>query len=316
MFNSELKTKFVRKYTTSISMANVCETIFNQFEPYETAWNADLCTRTTDELQPVIDTIAGLRVRSKWSRIIMLKNYVKWCINVENVPGACDGMLQINSTGLDKVKKQTVASPLHLQIYLNKIFSPESDKTADNIYRCFCWLAYAGISEDDILLVKCSDVDLSNMVIHYNDSDFPVYREAIPAIKNCIELTQFIYNHPHYTKTVWKERASGDSLVRGLRSGMSKYSYRAEISSRAKEHEAQSGMSLSYFRIWISGVFFRAYERETVGEKPSFISIAEQQMVGKTYKLDSGRNTLVAKRRQLARDYMVDYERWKLAYKI
>lgn len=125
MFNSELKTRFVREYTSSVSTAKVCETIFNQFEPYECVWNADLCTRSAEDLQPIIDTIVGFRVRSKWMRIIVLKDYVKWCINVANVPGACDGMLQINTIGLDKVKQQTIASPLHLQKYLDQICSPE-----------------------------------------------------------------------------------------------------------------------------------------------------------------------------------------------
>ena len=316
MFNSELKTRFVREYTSSVSTAKVCETIFNQFEPYECVWNADLCTRSAEDLQPIIDTIVGFRVRSKWMRIIVLKDYVKWCINVANVPGACDGMLQINTIGLDKVKQQTIASPLHLQKYLDQICSPESDKSTDSIYRCFYWLAYGGVAEEEILSSKCADVDFTNMVVHYKDTEIPIYREAISAFKNCVELDQFVYNHPNYSKTVWKERVDGDTLVRGIRSNLSIYSLRVEISRRAKNNEEKTGLRLSYFRTWISGVFYRMYERELIGEKPDFNAVAAQQMVGKTYKLDSGRNTPEAKKRQLARDYMDDYERWKLAFKI
>ena len=53
-----------------------------------------------------------------------------------------------------------------------------------------------------------------------------------------------------------------------------------------------------------------------ISEQSGKNAVAAQQMVGKTYKLDSGRNTPEAKKRQLARDYMDDYERWKLAFKI
>lgn len=316
MYNADLKRRFVRDYTSSVSTAKVCETIFNQLEPYELVWNDDLCTKSEDELQPIIDTIVGFRARSKWMRIIILKDYVKWCINVANVPGACDGMLRINTVGLDKVKQQTIASPLHLQKYLDMICLPESEKATDNIYRCYYWLAYGGVAEKDILSIKCSDVDFENMIVHYNGTDIPIYREAIPAFKNCVELSQFVYNHPNYTKTVWKERAPGDTLIRGVRSNLTLYSLRVEISRRAKNNESKTGMRPSYFRIWVSGIFYRTYEREAIGEQPNFNAIAAQQMEGKVYKLDSGRNTIDAKRRQLAKDYMDDYQRWKLAFKI
>lgn len=45
MYNAELKSRFVKDYTKSINTANVATTVFEAFEPYETSWNADLCTR-------------------------------------------------------------------------------------------------------------------------------------------------------------------------------------------------------------------------------------------------------------------------------
>lgn len=316
MYNEELKRQFVRSYTTSINTAKVCESVFNQFEPYECVWDADLCTRGAEELQPIVDTIVGLRARSRYSRLIMLKDYVKWCIGVANVPNACDGMLQINTLGLDKIRQQTIASPLHLQKYLNAICSPEKEQNIDNIYRCYYWLAFGGVAEEDILEIKCSDVDLGNMVVHYKDTEIPIYREAIAAFKNCVELTSFVYNHPNYTKTVWKDRVEGDLLLRGVKANLSLYPLRAELSRRAKLHEEETGIRLSYFRTWISGVFYRAYERELIGETPDFTDVAAARMEGKTYKLDSGRNTQESKRRKVVKDYQEDYQRWKLAFKI
>lgn len=316
MYNKELKTQFVKSYTTSVNTAKVCELIFNLFEPHERMWDADLCTRGTEDLQPVVDTIVGLRARSRFSRLIILKDYVKWCMSVASVPNACDGMLKITTVGLDKMRQQTIASPLHLQKYLNAIYAPESDKSTDNIYRCYYWLAYGGVAEGDILQIKCSDVDLGNMVVHYKETEIPIYREAIAAFKNCVELTQFVYNHPNYTKTVWKERVAGDTLVRGVRSKLSLNSLRVEISRRAKLHEKETGLRLSYFRAWISGVFYRAYERELIGETPDFSAVALTRMEGKTYKFESGRNTLESKKRKVAKDYKEDYQRWKLAFKI
>lgn len=317
MYNEELKTKFVRGYTNSISTAEVCQTIFNAFEQYEVEWDADLCTRSAEELQPVVDNLVGFRARSKWMRLIILKDYVKWCIGMK-VPGACDGMLKIETVGLEKVKHQTVASPLHLQRYLDSICEPESEETTDNIYRCFYWLAYGGVAEEDILSIKCNDVDLNNMVVRYNDTEVPIYREALPAFKNCVKLTQFVYKHPNYDKLVYKDRADGDTLVRGIRSAPSIKSMRVELSrrSKAKMDEGKTDLKLSYFRVWISGLFYRMYERERAGIPVDFSAAAAQFMEGKTYKLDRGRNTPEAKKRQLTRDYLEDYERWKLAFAI
>ena len=65
MYNEEMKSRFIREYTGSLNTANVATTIFNAMEEYEKSWNADLCTRSSEELQPVITEITGLRSRSK-----------------------------------------------------------------------------------------------------------------------------------------------------------------------------------------------------------------------------------------------------------
>lgn len=315
MYNQELKTKFIRNYTTKESVANACGTVFNTFAPYEEEWQADLCTKSAEELQPVIDKLVGLRARSKWLRVIILKDYVQWCIGVE-IPGACDGMLNITSIGLDKMKQQTVVSPAHLQQYLDAICEPASKQTTDNIYRCYYWLAYAGMEEEDILKVKCSDVDFRNMVVNYPQkyTTVVIYTEALEAFHNCVELDQFVFDHPNYSKTVWRQRVDGDTLIRGIRAATTLKSLRVSLSKFSKSKEDATPLRMSYFRVWMSGVFYRMHEREIMGEEPDFNSIVSQQMEGKTYKLDSGRNTIEAKHRQLVRDYEEDYQRWKLAW--
>lgn len=316
MYNEELKLKFVREYTNSIKTAEACAATFQAIEPYEREWDADVCTRSADELRPVVEVLAGFRAKS-WSRMFILKDYVKWCISI-GVPEACDGVLNIADAGLDKIRTQTVASPLHLQTYLDSICESESEQTVDNIYRCFYWLAYGGIAEEDILNIKCTDVDFQNMVVRYNDTEAPIYREALPTFKNCVELTQFVYKHPNYNKLVYKDRASGDTLIRGIRGLPSLKVLRAELSRRSKSKidTGKTNLKLSYYRVWISGLFYRMFEQERAGIPVDFSATAAQSMVGKSYKLASGRNTLESKKRRLVRSYHEDYERWKLAFLI
>lgn len=317
MYNRKLKEEFIFGYTENENTIRACLYIFNAFEPYEIEWGADLCTRNVDTLQPVIDNLVGLRMRSKWARLIILRDYVRWCIN-KGVPNVCDGMLRITTVGLTKVKQQTVANPLHLQKYLDSICEPEAEKTVDNSYRCFYWLAYSGITENNILNIRCKDVDIASMVVHCNNEEYPIYREALPAFKNCVELSHFVFKHPNYSKPIYKPRAEGDILVRGVGSEPSTKIIKIELSRRSKTKtaEGKTDLKLSYFRIWISGLFYRTYENERAGIKPDFSEAVALSMRGKTYKLESGRNTIDAKKRQLAKDFIEDYERWKMAYTI
>ena len=315
MYNDIIKTKFIKQYTTKIKMREACINTFNVFEPHETKWNADLCTQGTDVLQPIVNDALGMRASSKRLRLSILTDYVKWCID-NQIPGACDGMLHVTTTGVEKMKKQMVTSPLHLQVYLNQVCEPESRETTDNIYRCYYWLAYAGISEEDILKVKISDVDFVYMVVKYNGKEYPIYREAIPALRNCVNLTQFVYNHPNYAanKTVYKTRVDGDTLIRGVRSLPTIESMRVELSRRSKKclDSGKTNLKLSYYRVWLSGLFYRTYERELAGLPIDFLDAAEEFMNGKTYKLEKTRNTLTTIRNKISRDFLQDYENWKL----
>lgn len=316
MFNEEQKKRFIKDYTGSLNTANVAETIFNATEKYEVAWNADLCTKNADELQLVVDAITGLRSKSKWMSLTILKEYVKWCLAMK-VPNACDGMLHIETVGLDKIKKQMVASPLHLQRYLDDIFDKEFDETIDNLYRCYFWMAYGGIDEEDTILVKNEDVDFSQMLIHYKTTNIPIYREALPAFKNAVLLTSFLYKHPNYTKPIRRDRVPGDTIMRGLKANTKTFTMRTTISKRniSAIEEGLTELQLSFYRVRMSGLFYRTYEMERAGIPITFTEAALRVMDGKHYAL-SGREKIEHKQNRIERDYMEDYQRWKLAFSI
>ena len=252
-------------------------------------------------------------------RIIIFQKYVKWCLACR-VHGACDGMLQVECAGLDKVKSQMVSNPTMLQAYLDVVCDPESEKTTDNIYRCFYWMAYSGMDEHDILNVKCSDVDFDNMVIRYGGEEYDIYREAIPALRNAATLTEFVYKHPNYPpdKKVIRNRALGDTLIRGIRSTTSLAALRVELSRRSKKfiEDGLTDKQLSYYRVYLSGLFYNMKKREEAGIPVDFTGVASRFMEGKTYKLDAGRNTPEAKKRAVVNDYLQDYERWKAAFNL
>ena len=316
MYNEELKRRFVRDYTGSLNTANVAATVFNAVEKYETAWDADLCTKSAKDLQPVIDEIVGLRSKSKWMTLIILKEYVKWCIAMK-VPNACDGMLHIEAVGLDKVRHQMVSSPLHLQRFMDSIFDPESEETIDNIYRCYFWMAYGGVDEEDTILIRNEDVDFTEMLIHYKSTSVPIYREALPAFHNAVSLGSFAYKHPNYSKIIRRDRIAGDTIMRGIKATTKTFTMRTTLSKRNIKaiEEGKTDLQLSFYRVRMSGLFYRVYEMERAGVAPNFSEAALRAMDGKTYSL-KGREKIEHKQNRIEKDYMEDYERWKLAFSI
>ncbi|WP_432353247.1 hypothetical protein [Anaerotruncus rubiinfantis] len=299
-----------------MNTANVAVVIFNAFEKFENDWQADLCTRSKEKLQPAVDATVGLRSKSQWMTLTILREYVKWCIAMK-VPEACDGMLLIEAVGLDKVRHQMVSSPLHLQKYLDDIFDPESDETIDNLYRCYFWMAYGGIDEGDTVLVKAEDVDFEQMSIFYKNTSVPIYREAIPAFRNAVSLTSFSYKHPKYSKIIYRDRIPGDTVMRGIKATTKVFTMRTTLSKRNIKavEDGDTDLQLSFYRVRMSGLFYRVYERERAGIPIDFSDAAVRAMDGKTYSL-SGRYKLEHKQNRIERDYMEDYQRWKLAFSI
>lgn len=316
MYNEEQKNKFIRDYTGSLNTANVAANLFKSFEKYEIAWGADLCTKSATELQPVVDEVVGLRAKSKWMTLTILREYVKWCLAM-NVANACDGMLHIEAIGLEKIKRQMVASPLHLQKFLDDIFEPESEETMDNIYRCYFWMAYGGIDEEDTILIKNDAVDFSQMIIHYKTTSVPIYREAIPAFRNAVSLMSFVYKHPNYTKPIRRDRFPGDTIMRGVKAPTKTFTMRTTLSKRNIKavKDGLTDLQLSFYRVRMSGLFYQMYEKERAGIPVSFSEAALRVMDGKTYTLN-GREKMTHIQNRIEKDYMEDYQRWKLAFSI
>lgn len=312
MYNSDLKTRFIREYTDVLSIAEKCKNLFNSVEKYEIEWGADICTVDKERISTVLSDLVGLRTKNQYGLLKILRTYSNWCIK-NGVENACDSMLNINDVGLEKIRNQMVSSPLHLDRYLNEICDERSLETTDMVIRCYCWLAYMGFSEDEILNIKVDDVDFDYMVVRHNNKEAPIYRESLLSFKQCVKTTSFLYINPTYKDYKYKDRISGDLLLRGL-SQPQKHSLRGSLCRNIREsvEQGRTTKRLSLYRIWLSGVFYRAYELERVGCEPDFKNNASEFIRNKQLSdID-----LNKKMRRVAKEYLDDYERWKLAFSI
>lgn len=309
MYNQDVKERFISEYVKSDSRKTLYRHLFDRIAEYEYKWGADICTRSSDEIQPVVNKI--ITVRSSYTLISALSSYAKWCIN-NNVEGARTGILNITASISDKLRTQTVSGPPHLQIYLNSLLFPESSNTADNIIRCYCWMAYGGMDEEDVINVKTSDVDLINAKIVYNDKEYVIYREALPAFYRCVNSNHFYLINKNYKKPVLKRRADSNYLLRATTPKVSISYLRNSLSQKSKVAygEEKTRLQLSYSRIWLSGLFYKKYEMERLGYSIDFEDEVNQHIEGKEYSLKKGR-TMRAIKAKIEKEYLEQYEEWK-----
>ena len=324
MYNEELKTKFIKESITAEARARAAYALFNSTEPYEKEWGADICTRNKDELAPVLGELVGFRKNSQTLRLYILSNYAKWCID-NKVDGACDALMNPEVDNNAKFKRQMVANPIHLQRWLDVLYSKESLETVDCVHRCYCWLAYIGLREEEILDITSDDVDLIDRVVRFRGREYQFYNESFTSFKQCVMLTSFRYVHPLITVDVYKSRASGNKLLRGvkpiknisyLRSEFSRVQGKKEHRRGIKKDDDDLDLRLSYFRIGLSGLFYRQYEAERAGMTANFNAAAEDFIEGKTYHLKKSGNTIEYKQKLVANSYMKDYITWKKVYNI
>lgn len=314
MYNKELKTEFISWYSDSAATRNMCRVVFEKCSPFEEKFGGDICTMPEKVLTPILESLSGARGKSFIPRIVMLREYCSWCVTT-GVQGSCRDILNVRISGLNKIAETMVSGPTHLQKCLNDICDPETDNTIDCIYRCYYWLSFAGMREDDILRVCGKDIDFENMEAHFEGMDYPIYREAINAFRNAVFLREFVYTNPRYDN-IMRNRVDGDILMRGIRGTVTKDSMRVELSRRSRR-ALDAGVTdkrISHYKIWLSGLFYRMYENERAGYPVTFDGAAEAFMEGRIYKLDSGRNTPEAKKRQIIKEFYDDYERWKLVF--
>ena len=313
MYNQEQKKKFISSLTKSASTAQNAETLFAATGPYEELAGKDICTFSVDELQPVADEVFALRSNGKWLSRFILQEYSKWCIAM-GVEGADNSIYHINLLSLGKVKRQMVSGPAHLQRYLDAVYDPEKEETIDNLYRCYLWMAFCGIEDEAALELKASAVDLRSMTILLGDDEIPLYRESIPAFRKAVELTEFTYKHPNYQE-IKRQRIPGDELMCGIKAMPRIKPFRVRLSRTlaAAYKEGRTQELLSYERIKLYGLFYRVYEQERAGIPPDFSEAAIKFTEGKNYHLPKGR-TIRGIQNSKAKEYMEDYQRWKLAF--
>lgn len=305
MYNEIRKQKFMDEMTESTVFGR---SVFNTTEPYEQDAERDLCELPTETLQNIVDRNFGSRLRSIEKTISYMRLYVTWC--KEHGYPVRDGIYSVKAQMDEKMKRYMVASPKHLQAVLDKSFLPVESETVDCIYRCYIWMAFAGMDDRDTIDVRVDEVNFGTMLIEHDGRSFELYRESIPAFRMSCEATEFKYQHVKPTYTKVRERFPGEFLMRGIRSDKLKLT---TIKSVVQKAFNSNGIELTYTSIRRSGLFYRAYETERLGFKVNF-----DDFVLESISKSSVMSANDSRRRKAAyiaeRDLFSDYACWKAVF--
>lgn len=310
MYNKDLKVQYIRQYTTSRRTAMMCESAFNAVEKFEAKAGKDICTFSEDELRPVLEEITTFRFSYSNPRIAILRQYNKWCVEI-GVKGANDGIMRATFSATQKIKLNSVANPIGLQKYLDQVFDQESKETADNVCRCFLWLGFSGVSEDDALLLTKDDVSLEDMEVYIGGNSYPIYRESISSIRNCLTLNGFIYRSDGKNRPVVRDRVYGNTILRIYGESDNKRLLRNAI-SRKEQAAVRSGRTdarITFERALYSGYFYRVLSNEISGIKPDYYMFYRE--IARTIHMD---NMNDSNTKRVAKSLLKDYLSWKDAF--
>ncbi len=294
MYNREQKEDFLKYFQRDKAaggISKVYEATFNKFEPHEEAWGADLCTRSKEELQQIVDEFVGVRKISALGRVLMLREYGKWCL-IRGIDGACDGIVNIEPPKTyDAIKKTTVKSPAHLKAWLTTFMGEDGDAVERegvlNTIRCYFWLAFGGVPHLEVFDVQTGDVLFDEQIIKTKSGEADLYKEGLTSIRNCVTMREFLVANKR--EADFRSRAAGNQLIRGVRSEATANNIRVAIKRRMDEMlkdesrlpDGLRDVRLTYDTVWLSGVFYRTYQMEELGFSPVFDDVATLLFDGK-----------------------------------
>jgi len=308
MYNQEQKLAFIEECAKTESGKKRCREVFEVFSKYEERWSADLSTRDAKELSAILKDMAGIRGKSQYNYVSFVRKYLRWC-------GYEGTAKEISIDTTENVTAALVKDPKQFQECLDQMFEPENKQRVDLIYRCYLWLGYMGIQEGDTLSITTDDVDLDRNIVTVGEEEFMIPQQAARVFESCATLTQFKYHHPrNVNEETDRDRVPGKLLLRGYRTSQDEsiniFGFRVYVSKATKAHNMD--VSLSYFRAWLSGLFYRAYQKELAGEEVSFRDVKFQQY----RRQETNRVPPTDKAVRVAKGYADDYNRWKKAYNL
>lgn len=318
MYNERRKKNFLIWKKMGASFAPSTENryllLFRKTAPFEKALDQDFCEMNAEDMQAVFDRLCGGRSSTGGVTYYMLKEYIRHCTSM-HLPGKASFDL-LHEPSIEQFGSRSVGSPLGLKRSLDIAIPVKSD--VDHVLRAYMWLGYMGFLEDEAIAVRADEINIRRMQIDHGDNRRPIYVEALDDILSSAEMDRFS------SARGYAMRADGECILRGAEGNRNIDTamwIRPVVSSRFRtaarlNPEIEIVLHLSYKRVLLSGICYRAYELERIGESPyTLLEEAAQRdyratSEGKGFALDT-KHTENFFQSRILNAYKGDYIRWK-----
>lgn len=308
IYNEELKNRFVKHYAMDSVISQQCRRVFGLTGKYEAEWEADICSRDAADIQIVVDMILDKVNKTKWTYVSILKAYIQWCY-VNNIDKSKNGFMGVTLEALEPYRLKYVSSPTHLQRVMNQVLHAEDLHSTDYIYRAAFWLAFSGLSNDDIVEITSDAIDIQSMNINWKGISYPIYKEARAVLEYVATSDVFTYIHSNYTTQ--RKRVAGNAIIRGVRSDRSDadafvHDFITQIRRRGLADKGE--VKLSFADVRFSGNCYRLYQDELRGIPISFYNEYIESVVG----ISKSQNAAYVK----MQGFHEKYNLWKLLFSL
>lgn len=336
LYNSKQKQAFLQDRYPSEAGWKTALNILCRIAPFEYRLERDLCCMNREELSQVFDEILTMRSSGTAHVVNIVRDYNKWCI-AKRIEGVVPFSYTPPKGGsIEKTRERMVVSPVHLQYVLDGVYRKESDQTVDNIYRAFFWLAFMGFPQKIAVQITKEHVSFDDMTISIFDYAHKIYPEALPALKNAVNLSFFYTTNAPCKKDdepergwIRRERIDGDWILRGLvsprgPSGQVSLDERVLRLRKTIENnkmlrsraDGGSRLHLTYDSVLLSGIFFRQYEIERFTRAYDFRPIAQDMVLAKSERARQDVDFLQKQVYVKTASLKNDYAQWKAAFEL
>ena len=307
MYNPEIKQRFIdERYLGKEATKIVALRLFTSTQKFEEKQGCDLCEFSSGEISSVVKSVSRAVRKDSGTRVSVLRQYLKWCVD-NNIPNANENAVNFEAPSQEEIMRESLFySPEHLASFLDKVFDPVESESSDLLLRAYCWLAYSGLSEKDVLGLTKSNFMFDKMTIVYDKRQYVIYPQEVSTLYKICNLNYFNVIHPNYTKRC--KRVESDLIFRNIQKVVNKSNFLSNklaknISDALKNKRIKH--RTNYYRIWLSGIFYEQYKtRELQGFPTTF------EWVARAAGSDTNRN--INKRRGILES---DYKVWKESFK-
>lgn len=315
VYNPDLKERFLREATDSEHTRKIYRAIFGAIEEFEEEAGMDVCEMDAATGKPLADSLMNVSGKSVEKRLILVKQYVRWCVRNE-IPGASLAFVDVvPMPPYGKLRSKMVSGPRMMADYLNSVFDRPEKRSVHNVYRCYLWLGFIGVASDLAGQVTATDVSIPERIVRSEGMEFEIPEEAVPELRNCVELTGFATEYGNTTR--FTPRGCGQAILRNLSETPNIEGLWVRTSKFRKDAQdkGRTDKAVTYSYARLSGIFCRAFRMEMAGLAVDLRKEAERlEDENERKNPDINPETRRARVNVRTNGLADDYQRWKLVF--